>query len=84
MYYVYVIQSEKTKQIYFGITDNLERRLGEHNNNKQTATANKGPWHLIYYEAYRSKEDATKREITLKHYGNARTYIKNRLNKSFL
>ncbi len=84
MYFVYIIQSVKTKQLYFGKTSNLKRRIAEHNNNEQTATAFKGPWRLVYYEAYSSSKDASLREKVLKQYGNARTYVKKRIKNSLL
>ena len=37
---------------------------------------------LVYYEAYKSKEDATKREKQLKHYKSAWGYLKKRIAKS--
>jgi len=41
MYYIYVIQHTKTKQIYVGITNDLKRRLREHNTGRQKATLRK-------------------------------------------
>ncbi|MDH5683755.1 MAG: GIY-YIG nuclease family protein [candidate division WOR-3 bacterium] len=76
MYYIYLIQNKKNKRLYYGYTSNLRRRFKEHNKN--------GVWELIYYEAYRSVEDAIKRERKLKDYGQARTHLKRRLSKSLL
>ena len=84
MHYVYVIQSQKNKDLYFGCTSDLERRLEFHNNGESKSTKYGVPWVYIYTEGYRSKSDALKRESKLKHYGNARTYIKKRLDKSLL
>ena len=73
MYSVYVIQHNATKDIYIGRTNNLRRRLREHNASQQKATKrNDGEWILIYAEAYRSKEDAVKRELRLKQHGRAK------------
>jgi predicted GIY-YIG superfamily endonuclease len=74
MYYVYLLKNEKTKEIYYGYTNDLDRRLLEHNMGHK--------WKLIYYEAYLSESDATTREIKLKHYGQTRTRLKNRLKES--
>ena len=84
MHYVYIIQSEKTRELYFGRTDNLEQRLKEHNRGNNFSTRNKRPWSYLYLEGYRSEKDAISRELKLKHYGNARTYIKKRLKHSLL
>jgi len=75
MYYVYIIQSNLSKKIYKGSTDNLKRRIFEHNSGKVRSTKNKGPWKLIYYEAFLNKNDAKREELFLKS-GNGRERIK--------
>jgi len=84
MYVVYIIQSQSTKKIYIGFTVNLKRRLFQHNNNEGFSTKNKGPWKLIYCEAYGSREDAKARESNLKYHGKALGQLKRRMRKSFL
>ncbi len=84
MYFVYILQSQKTKEIYIGFTNNLNRRLKEHNGNKSFSTKNKGPWILIYSEMYRSEVDAKERENRLKYYGRALAQLKRRLDKSLM
>ena len=84
MYAVYIIQNEQSKSIYIGYTNNLKRRLFEHNSNKAFSTRNKGKWTLIYCEAYKSKEDAKQREDRLKYYGRALGQLKRRISKSLL
>jgi putative endonuclease len=84
MYTVYIIQSESTKEIYIGYTNNLKRRLLEHNADKSYSTKNKGIWILIYAEAYRSIEDAKQREHRLKYYGRGLAQLKRRISKSLL
>ena len=81
MYYVYVIQNLESKAIYIGYTNNLKRRLFEHNNNKSFSTKNRGAWKLIYYEASLHEEDAKAREKYLKS-GMGKKYLKNRLKRS--
>ena len=76
MYYVYLIQNRANKNLYYGYTADLRHRLEEHNKN--------GSWELIYYEAYRTENDARKRERKLKDYGQSRTHLKQRLSKSLL
>ena len=77
MTYVYLLQSPKTKQIYIGFTEDLKRRFNEH----QKIQKHKG-WRLIYYEAYLRREDAVEREQMLKHYGNAKQSLLQRLDAS--
>ena len=82
MYYVYVLQSKKDKQFYTGYTDDLQKRVKEHNNGKVTSTKNRLPLILVYYEACLSQQDATHREKYLKTAWGKR-YIKARL-KNYL
>ena len=66
MYYVYVLKSSRDKKFYTGATNNLKRRLTEHNTGKNISTKARIPLKLIYYEAYLMKEDAEAREKFLK------------------
>ena len=43
MFYVYVLQSITTNELYFGYTNNLKRRLQEHNKKQVFATKEKAP-----------------------------------------
>ena len=80
MFYVYVLQSEKdSNQIYFGQTKDPKIRLSEHNAGMNVSTKRYIPWRVIYYEAYASRKLAIARERQLKHYGQARTALKKRL-----
>jgi putative endonuclease len=53
--------------LYIGYTYNLRKRLKEHNLGLVRSTKLKRPLYLVYYEAYASKQDAIKREITLNY-----------------
>ncbi|MCH8956335.1 GIY-YIG nuclease family protein [candidate division KSB1 bacterium] len=79
-FYTYVLQSEKDGQFYVGFTNNLRRRLAEHNNGQVQSTRKRIPLHLVYWEACLNRNDATKREKYLKSSWGKR-YIKNRLDK---
>lgn len=65
-FYVYVLRSEKDHEFYIGSTNNLERRISEHQNGKNISTAKRLPVELIYFEGHRSKEDAMRRELYFK------------------
>lgn len=66
MNYTYIVMcSDKT--LYTGWTNNLEKRMKDHNNGKGAKyTRSRGPITLVYYEEYPTKEEALKREIAIK------------------
>jgi putative endonuclease len=80
MYYVYVIVSNDNQK-YIGYTNNLKRRMEEHNSGKNKSTKGK-IWELVYYEAYRSKEDAFERERKLKQRGRGKQILYERIKRS--
>jgi len=80
MEYVYVIRSKNNK-IYIGYTKNLRQRLKEHNSGGSKWTKNQ-MWELIYYEAYKCREDARRREKSLKKSGQAIGWLKERIKES--
>ena len=75
IYWIYVLKDKTNGEPYYGYTSNLEKRLKEHNVDKK--------WKFVGCEGYASESDARKREKKLKHYGQSRTHLKNRLEKSF-
>lgn len=77
MFYAYCLQHQTTKELYYGYTDDLRRRLKEHKREDKN-------WELVYYEAYRSEKDARRREQKLKDYGQSRTHLKRRIKDSLL
>jgi len=79
MYYVYVLKSESTGNWYTGQTNNLERRIEEHNERKHRYTSNKGPWKLFYHEEVQTRAEAMKREKYFKS-GQGRNWLKRTLN----
>jgi predicted GIY-YIG superfamily endonuclease len=52
----------------------LEERFRRHNTNQE--------WKIVYYEAYLSERDARRREVKIKHYGQTRTRLKERISES--
>ena len=75
MYYVYIIKNFKDGRLYKGMTNDLKRRVKEHNNRKQKSTKNYVPWKLLYYEEFRNREEARKRELFFKS-GEGRELLK--------
>lgn len=84
MFYVYVLLSQIDKQWYIGSTNDLRRRLLEHNNGKVYSTALRKPFKLVYYEAYLEEKDARHRERNLKLHSRAFEQLKRRLPMSIL
>ena len=80
MYYVYVIVSDRGEN-YLGYTGDLKRRLEEHNRGKNKWTKGR-KWELVYYEAYKSKEDAMEREAKLKKRGRGKQILFERIKRS--
>ena len=68
MYFVYVIRSVGSGRYYVGYTNNLARRLDQHNANKTKSLVNKGPFEFVYTENYLSLADAVRRESQVKSY----------------
>ncbi len=84
MFYVYVLKSRKDSNLYIGSTNDLIKRLKEHNSGKVSATKPRNPFYLVYYEAYLAEGDARKREARLKLRGQARNQLKKRIAQSLL
>jgi len=78
MYYIYVLISEKDGEFYTGYTNNLQKRLAEHQSGEVLSTKSRLPVKLIYYEACLNQQDATHREKYLKTAW-GKKFISNRL-----
>jgi putative endonuclease len=78
MHYVYILQSEKDKQLYIGCTKDLQKRVREHNSGDVRATKSRIPLKVVHYEAFTDKMDAFAREQWLKT-GWGRTQIEKML-----
>lgn len=66
-HFVYILECSDTS-LYVGCTNNLEKRLKEHNNSKQGAhyTKIRRPVVLKYSETFSNLKDARAREAALK------------------
>ena len=62
MYRVYVLRSLKDVKLYIGYTNDLERRLKEHNAGKTESTRRRRPLELVYSEEYEDRDKAMHRE----------------------
>ena len=83
MYVVYIIKNlERRNVLYIGFTDDLSRRLKEHNAGFSDFTKKFAPWKLAYCEGYASEQDARDREKQLKHFGKVYSQLKRRILRS--
>lgn len=61
------MRSLKDGKLYTGYTNNLGRRLKEHNNGLTKSTWHRRPFKLVYSESYKNKKEAAKREWYFKN-----------------
>ncbi|MCA9364462.1 MAG: GIY-YIG nuclease family protein [Candidatus Moranbacteria bacterium] len=64
--FVYILFSKKDKKTYTGSTDDLRKRLEEHERGLCKSTRNRRPLRLIHTESYDNLSQAHKREKYLK------------------
>ncbi|MEA1980045.1 MAG: GIY-YIG nuclease family protein [candidate division Zixibacteria bacterium] len=74
MFYVYVIKSDSGKH-YTGHTNNIQRRLSEHNNGMCKTTKPESNWEIVHLEKFDTRGKAMIREKWLKT-GKGRAFIK--------
>ena len=73
-YWTYILQNLAGK-FYIGHTEDVERRLTDHNNpqiGKGKFTHKHGPWQLVWTEPHPSRSEAMKREKEIKAMKSAR------------
>lgn len=64
--YTYIVKC-KDGTLYTGWTNNLQKRMEDHNAGKGAKyTKSRRPVELVYYECYETKEEAMKREYAIK------------------
>ena len=77
---MYLLHSISDNGLYIGFSTDLRKRLSEHKRGASFATKSRGPWKLIYYEAYTEREDAEGREKYLKS-GAGRRFLRSQLQR---
>lgn len=79
MHIVYVLTSRKyPERYYIGMTDNLDRRLKEHDAGDTVYSKRYAPWQLETYITFRNKRRAGELEKYLKS-GSGFSFLKRRL-----
>ena len=58
MWFVYILKSKSSEFIYIGSTNDLDRRLQEHNDLKSQSTKSFAPFEIIAYVAVSSEAKA--------------------------
>jgi len=78
MFYTYILLSKKDDKFYIGFTNDIRKRIEEHQKGKVDSTKSRRPFILVYYEACLNEKDAIKREKYFKT-GFGRRFLNNRL-----
>ena len=65
--FVYVLYSDRTCKRYIGHTNDLKRRLKEHNVGRVRSTKAGRPWRIIAHKEYPLRSEARWVERSLKH-----------------
>ncbi|MBW7996665.1 MAG: GIY-YIG nuclease family protein [Candidatus Glassbacteria bacterium] len=69
-FFVYILESQSSSRYYIGHTDELNRRLAEHNDplykGSKTTKRFAGPWVIVYSETFDSRSQAVLRERQIK------------------
>lgn len=68
MFTVYILKNSVSGRHYIGNTNDLVRRLAEHNRGHTKSTRQKGNWEVIYTEEYVGSFEASRRERQIKSY----------------
>ncbi len=78
MWVTYILLSAIDKKHYIGSTNDLERRLHQHNSKQVTATAPRAPFSLISYTTFNTEKKAREFEKYLKT-GSGWSFINKRI-----
>ncbi|MEK7583941.1 MAG: GIY-YIG nuclease family protein [Patescibacteria group bacterium] len=69
VYFVYILSNQWDTVLYVGVTNNLERRIGEHQHKAYPGfTASYQVNKLIYFETYQDAKEAIAREKQIKRW----------------
>jgi putative endonuclease len=75
IYYVYILKSLTNGRFYIGQTNNIERRLRDHNSGQSRYTSLTKPFILLHTEEFSTRAEAVRRERNLKS-GKGREWIR--------
>ena len=69
MVYVYILYSSSLEKFYVGSTDNVERRIDQHNSGRSNFSSKGIPWKLITRIECKNRSEAMGLEIQIKKRG---------------
>lgn len=76
MWVVYILKSEAKEKYYIGCSNDLYRRIHEHNSGHTSSIKAYIPYKLIHKEEYNNRSLAYKREKEIKSYKGGRAFKK--------
>ncbi|MCK4715356.1 MAG: GIY-YIG nuclease family protein [Candidatus Marinimicrobia bacterium] len=79
---VYILYSLIKDRYYIGQTQDVERRLHEHNSRHSKSTRSGIPWKLVFIREFENRSDAVLFEMQLKRM-KSRKYIQEQININF-
>ena len=65
-YFLYILKSLKDKNYYVGVTENITKRLKEHNSGFSKSTKHRRPFIIVHNECFDDISSAYKREKFIK------------------
>jgi len=65
-FFLYILQSESSGRFYIGQAERVSERVAYHNAGYSKSLKNRGPWKLMYTEAYMTRGEAVRRERQVK------------------
>ncbi|MGQ7719638.1 GIY-YIG nuclease family protein [Melioribacter sp. OK-1-Me] len=68
-FFTYIIFSPSKNRFYVGSTNDIDRRLTEHNSGQSKSTNSGKPWKLVFLKEFTSRSDAINLEIKIKKRG---------------
>ena len=67
-YYLYILFNKNIPKTYTGYTNNLDRRLREHERGEVKSTKKFKPFELVHLEEFETRKEAKERELYFKSY----------------
>ncbi|OGF47755.1 MAG: hypothetical protein A2231_10835 [Candidatus Firestonebacteria bacterium RIFOXYA2_FULL_40_8] len=66
MFYLYILLNETNTRTYTGVTDNIERRLRQHNAGRVKSSKPYRPYRVFYTEVFETLSEAVQMETYYK------------------
>jgi len=72
LYYTYILYSKSLQKYYTGQTENISRRLEEHNRGKTSFMKSGIPWIIVFSKEFSTRSEAMALEKQIKKRGASR------------